>query len=71
MSPSVAACAACGHVFGEQEALDPCPVCGGTERALRREDLVVEPTASGVERRRQIEEQRPDGSLDIVEDPLT
>ena len=71
MSPSVAVCAKCGHVFSDQDALDPCPACGGTDRTLRREDLVVEPTAAGgAVEQHQVEERRPDGTWELVQDPV-
>jgi rRNA maturation endonuclease Nob1 len=44
MSSAMAACSACGHVFGESDALDPCPRCGSTERTLRRQELDVDRT---------------------------
>ena len=69
MSPSLAVCASCGHVFSEEEALDPCSECGGTARTLRREELVVERSDEREpETRLQVEERRPDGSQEIVQD---
>jgi predicted nucleic acid-binding Zn-ribbon protein len=70
MSPAVAVCARCGHVLAGDEALDPCPECGETERTLRREELVVDHDADEPETRRQVEERRPDGSLEIVQDEV-
>ena len=68
MSPAVAACAACGHVFTDEEALGACPVCGGTERTLQREELRVErPDAETTVKVRRTEERRPDGTTEIVE----
>jgi predicted nucleic acid-binding Zn-ribbon protein len=68
VSPSTAVCARCGHVFSDEDALDPCPECGGTERTLRRAELVVDESA-GAEQV-EIEERRPDGSVEIVRDPI-
>ena len=71
MSPSMAACASCGHVFSENELLGRCPECGGTERTLHRETLVVErPDADTTVRVRRVEERRPDGSTEIVEEAV-
>ena len=71
MSPAVAACAACGHVFAEPEALDPCPACGGTGRTLRRAELVVDRSdPERVEEQLQIQERRPDGSWEVIRDRL-
>ena len=71
MSPAVAACAACGHVFSDGEALGACPVCGGTERTLQREELRVErPDAATTVKVRRIEKRRPDGTTEIVEEPV-
>ena len=71
MSPSVAVCATCGHVLADREMLDPCPACGGTERTLRREGLVVDRSDPGrVEEQLQIQERRPDGTWEIIRDPL-
>jgi predicted nucleic acid-binding Zn-ribbon protein len=68
MSPALAACAACGHVFTEQDALDACPECGGTERTLRRETMVVDRSDPDTTvKRRRIEERTPDGSTEVVE----
>lgn len=71
MSPSLAVCTSCGHVFSEQEALDPCPRCGGAERTLRREELVVDRSGDQQpETRIQVEERRPDGTSKIVQDEV-
>ena len=71
MSPSMAVCAACGHVFSDREALDPCPACGGTERTLRRERIVVDRSDAGrVEEQLQIQERLPDGQWEISRNPL-
>ena len=71
MSPSVAVCAKCGHVFSEADALDPCPDCGGTDRTLRREELVVEATDRGAMiEQHQVEERRPDGTWEVVQDTV-
>jgi predicted nucleic acid-binding Zn-ribbon protein len=71
MSVASAICAACGHVFSEREALGPCPACGGTERTLRREELVAERSDSVAPATvRRVEERRPDGSCDATEVPL-
>lgn len=69
MSPSTAVCARCGHVFSDEDALDPCPECGGTERTLRRAELVLDASDSGQEQV-EIEERRPDGAVEIVRDPI-
>jgi predicted nucleic acid-binding Zn-ribbon protein len=69
MSPAVAACAACGHVFSAQEALGPCPECGGTERTLKRETVVMDRSdPKTTVRLRRVEERRPDGSTEVVEE---
>ena len=68
MSPAMAVCARCGHVFSDEDALDPCPECGGTERTLRRAELVLDEEA--VEEQLEVEERRPDGSVEIVRDPI-
>ena len=71
MSPSVAVCAKCGHVFSDRDALDPCPECRGTERTLRREELVLDQSDAGQpEEQLEIEERRPDGSVEITRDPV-
>ena len=71
MSPAWAACAACGHVFSDDEVLGPCPECGGTERTLQREELVVDkPSSETTVKVRRVEERYPDGSTEIVEEPL-
>jgi predicted RNA-binding Zn-ribbon protein involved in translation (DUF1610 family) len=71
MSAASAICAACGHVLSEREALGPCPACGGSERTLRREELVVERSDPGATATvRRVEERRPDGSCDAAEVPL-
>ena len=70
MSPSLAVCTSCGHVFSEQEALDRCPMCGGAERTLRREELVVDRSDEQPETRLQVEERRPDGTSKIVQDEI-
>ena len=71
MSPAVAACAACGHVFSEEDALGACPVCGGTERTLQRVDLRVErPDPETTVKVRHTEERRPDGTTEIVEEAV-
>jgi predicted nucleic acid-binding Zn-ribbon protein len=71
MAASTAICARCGHVFSDWDALDPCPECGETERALRREELVVDRSQSArTEVHHQVEELRPDGSHEIVRDPI-
>jgi Zn finger protein HypA/HybF involved in hydrogenase expression len=71
MSAALAVCASCDHVFSDDEALDPCPKCGGTERTLRREAVVVDRSEAGrVETQLQIEEQRPDGSCEVLRDPI-
>ena len=69
MSPSMAACARCGHVFSDDEALDPCPACGGSERTLRRDALVLAQDDSGSPTEiRQVEQRRPDGSVEVREE---
>ena len=69
MSPAVAACAASGHVFSAQEALGPCPECGGTERTLKRETVVMDRSdPETTVKLRRIEERRPDGSTEVVEE---
>jgi predicted nucleic acid-binding Zn-ribbon protein len=68
MSPATAVCARCGHVFSDEDALDACPECGGTERTLRRAELVLDDEAA--EEQVEIEERRPDGSVEIVRDPI-
>jgi hypothetical protein len=71
MGVASAVCAACGHVFSERGALDPCPACGGSERTLRREELVAERSDSDAPATvRHVEERRPDGSCDAAEAPL-
>ena len=70
MSPSLASCAACGYTFSEREALNPCPECGGTERTLVRETLVVDRSQEArVTKAHRVEERRPDGSCEVVEAP--
>ena len=71
MSPATAACARCGHVFTDEEALDACPACGSTERTLRRDALALAQDEAGrpVEVRR-VERRRPDGSTDLCEEPV-
>ena len=67
----MAVCAKCGHVFSDQDALHPCPACGGTVRTLWREELVVEPTDQGAAvEQHQIEERRPDGTWEVVQDTV-
>ena len=71
MSPAVAVCARCAHVFAEAEALEPCPECGGTDRTLRREGLVVDRSdPERVEEHVQTQERRPDGTWEITRDPI-
>jgi predicted nucleic acid-binding Zn-ribbon protein len=71
MSSALAACANCGHIFTEQEALDPCPECGGTERTLHRERVMVDrPDDETTVTVRRVEERSPDGSTRIVDEPL-
>jgi predicted nucleic acid-binding Zn-ribbon protein len=68
MSPALAACAACGHVFSEDEALNPCPKCGATERTLIRDTLVGERSEHDkVVKAHRIEQRQPDGSTELVE----
>jgi hypothetical protein len=68
MSPALAACAACGHVLADDEALDPCPKCGAKERTLIRDTLVVErPDPERVVKAHRIEQRQPDGSSELVE----
>ena len=70
MSPAIAACAGCGHVFSEDEAFGPCPKCGSTERTLKRETLIVDrPDPDTTVKLRRIEERKPDGSTEVVEEP--
>ena len=69
MSPSMAACARCGHVFSEDEALDPCPKCGGSERTLRRDALILAQDDGGSPAEiRRVEQRRPDGSVEVCEE---
>ena len=69
MSPSMAACARCGHVFSDDEALGPCPECGGSERTLRRDALILAQDDGGAPTEvRQVEQRRPDGSIDVREE---
>ena len=69
MSPSMAACAHCGHVFSDDEALDPCPECGGSERTLRRDALILAQDDGGSPAEiRQVEQRRPDGSVEVREE---
>ena len=71
MSPSLAACARCGHVFSDDESLDPCPECGSAERTLRRDQLVLEATDGGAPVEvREVEQRRPDGSVDVRQEPI-
>lgn len=71
MSPSMAACANCGHVFSENELLGRCPECGGTERTLHRETVMVErPDPNTTVKVRRVEERRPDGSTEIVDEAV-
>lgn len=71
MNATLAACATCGHLFGEQDSLDPCPSCGGTERTLRRERLAVDRSEPGrTVTVHCVEERQPDGSCEVVEAPL-
>jgi hypothetical protein len=71
MNPTVASCAACGYVFPDQEALEPCPKCGGKERALQRETLGVDrSTPDKVVKFRRAEKRQPDGSCEVVERPV-
>lgn len=69
MSPATAVCARCGHVFSDADALDPCPTCGGTERTLRRLEVVIDEAEPG-EEQLEVEERRPDGSIEVVRDPI-
>ena len=72
MSSALAKCSACGHIFGERDALDPCPACGGTERTLSRQELDVDRSDPDRPTRvRRIQELDPDGSEKIVETPET
>ena len=69
MSPAVAACAACGHVFSEDEALEACPNCCGTERTLKRETVIMDRSdPETTVKLRRVEERRPDGSTEVVEE---
>ena len=71
MSPSMAACARCGHVFSDDEARDPCPECGGSERTLRRDALILARDDGGSRAEiRQVEQRRPDGSVEVREEPV-
>ncbi len=66
MSPAMAVCARCGHVFSGDEALDPCPKCGGGERTLRRDGLILAQDDGGAPAEvRQVEQRRPDGSVEV------
>ncbi len=65
----MAACARCGHVFSDDEALDACPACGGSERTLRRDALILARDDDGSPAEiRQVEQRRPDGSVEICEE---
>ena len=65
----MAACARCGHVFSDDEAFDPCPECGGSERTLRRDALILAQDDSGSPAEiRRVEQRRPDGSVEVREE---
>ena len=71
MSPASDVCASCGHIFSDTDALDPCPECGGTERTLRRDQLVIERLdPHRVVELRRVEERRPDGSTEVCQEPV-
>ena len=68
MSPALAACAACGYVFTDQDALDACPKCGGTERTLKRETVILDRSdPENTVKLRRVEERKPDGSTEVVD----